>query len=63
MCDRSGEQGIDCPPNNGTIRRGDLLVCEPHATDSPSVGRTDDEVRCSCSYFKPRGAACGEPCL
>lgn len=61
QCDDWSE-GDEC--TTGMNQRGDLLLCDKHAKKYPwNVGRVEGEVRCSCGFFKPIGAECGEPCM
>ena len=67
MCDLSEEPvpvGVAAECDGDEIhRRGDLLVCNAHASVFPAnVGRVEGETRCFCGGFKPTGSQCGEPC-
>lgn len=60
------ENGVAADPAEcveGTVMRGDLLVCLKHAEGIPwNVGRVPGEVRCSCGGFRKPGEECGLPC-
>lgn len=71
MCDLHDDVAADLIPGatepiactTGANRRGDLLVCDAHASRIAwNVGRVPGEVRCSCGYWRAPGEECGLPC-